>query len=49
MFETLKARYTAWNRYNRTVSALSALSNRELEDIGFAPWDIKSVARKAAR
>ncbi len=49
MFETLKARYTAWNRYNRTVSELSALSNRELEDIGFAPWEIKSVARKATR
>jgi uncharacterized protein YjiS (DUF1127 family) len=49
MFETLKARYSAWNRYNRTVAELSALSHRELEDIGFAPWDIKSVARKAAR
>jgi uncharacterized protein YjiS (DUF1127 family) len=49
MFETLKARYATWNRYNRTVAELSALSARELEDVGFAPWEIKAVARKAAR
>jgi uncharacterized protein YjiS (DUF1127 family) len=49
MFETLKARYASWNRYNRTVAELSALSHRELEDIGFAPWEIKAAARKAAR
>lgn len=49
MFETLKARYTTWNVYKRTVAELSALSHRELEDIGFAPWEIKAAARKAAR
>jgi uncharacterized protein YjiS (DUF1127 family) len=49
MFETLKTRYQAWNRYNRTVAELSALSHRELEDVGFAPWEIKAVARKASR
>jgi uncharacterized protein YjiS (DUF1127 family) len=49
MFETLKARYASWNLYKRTVSELSALSHRELEDVGFAPWEIKAAARKAAR
>lgn len=49
MFETLKARYSAWNRYNRTVAELQALSARELEDVGIAPWQIKSVAARAVR
>jgi uncharacterized protein YjiS (DUF1127 family) len=49
MFETLKSRYKVWSRYNRTVSELKALSHRELEDIGFAPWEIEAAARKAAR
>jgi uncharacterized protein YjiS (DUF1127 family) len=49
MFETLKTRITTWKRYSRTVSELTALSNRELEDLGILRHDIKSVARKAAK
>jgi uncharacterized protein YjiS (DUF1127 family) len=49
MFETLKSRYSTWKRYSRTVSELSALSNRELDDLGIVRADIKSVAAKAAR
>ena len=49
MFEQLKTRYTTWKRYNRTVAELSALSNRELDDLGFARGDIAEVARRASR
>jgi uncharacterized protein YjiS (DUF1127 family) len=49
MFETLKTRYSTWKRYNRTVAELSALSNRELADLGIMRTDIQAVARKAVR
>jgi uncharacterized protein YjiS (DUF1127 family) len=49
MFETLKTRITIWKRYNRTVSELTALSNRELADLGIMRTDISRVAREAAR
>jgi uncharacterized protein YjiS (DUF1127 family) len=49
MFETLKTRYSTWKRYSRTVSELRALSSRELEDLGIAPWQIKDVARQAVK
>ena len=49
MFETLKARYSTYKRYSRTVSELQALSHRDLTDLGISPWDIKRVAREAAR
>ena len=49
MFEVLKTRITAWKRYNRTVSELNALSNRELADLGIARTDIQSVARAAVK
>jgi len=49
MFEVLKTRITAWKRYNRTVSELNALSNRELADLGIARADIQSVARAAVK
>ena len=49
MFEVLKTRITAWKRYNRTVSELNALTNRELSDLGIARSDIQRVARQAAR
>lgn len=47
MFETLKSRITTWRRYSRTVAELSALSNRELDDLGIVRADIKLVAAKA--
>jgi uncharacterized protein YjiS (DUF1127 family) len=49
MFETLKTRITTWKRYNRTVSELAALSNRELADLGIMRTDISRVAREAVR
>jgi uncharacterized protein YjiS (DUF1127 family) len=49
MFETLKSRYSRWQRYNRTVSELGSLSNRDLADLGIMRADITRVARDASR
>lgn len=49
MFEVLKSRITTWKRYSRTVNELSALSNRELADLGISRSDILRIAREAAR
>jgi len=49
MFEVLKSRITTWKRYNRTVSELQGLTNRELADLGIARTDIARIAREAAR
>ena len=49
MFEVLKTRINTWKRYNRTVTELQALTNRELADLGIARADIHRVARDAAR
>jgi uncharacterized protein YjiS (DUF1127 family) len=49
MFEVLKSRISTWKRYNRTVAELSALSNRELSDLGISRADISRVAREAVR
>lgn len=49
MFEVLKTRISNWRRYNRTVSELNALTNRELDDLGITRGDISRVAREAAR
>ena len=39
--------YRNWRRYRDTVSELSRLSNRELNDLGISRGDIQFVARKA--
>ncbi len=49
MFEVLKSRISNWKRYNRTVTELNALSNRELADLGIARTDIGRIARDAVR
>ena len=49
MFEVLKSRITTWQRYNRTVTELRGLTNRELADLGIARADIARIAREAAR
>ncbi len=49
MFETLKNRIAAWQKYSRTVTELESLSNRELADLGFGRSDIRTIARQAAR
>jgi uncharacterized protein YjiS (DUF1127 family) len=42
-------RVRAYMRYRASVRALSALTERELADIGILPGDIESVAKGAAR
>lgn len=49
MLEGLRTRVSAWNRYNRTVSQLSSLPNRDLADIGVLRADIRRAAKEAAR
>ena len=39
--------YRNWRRYRETVSELSRLSNRELNDLGISRSDIHFVARKS--
>jgi uncharacterized protein YjiS (DUF1127 family) len=39
--------YRNWRRYRETVSELSRLSNRELNDLGINRGDIPFVARKS--
>ena len=49
MFEVLKSRINTWKRYNRTVTELQSLSNRELAELGIARAEIERIARDAAR
>lgn len=44
----LRARLEEHARYRRTRDELSALSDRELDDIGLARGDIEQVARRSA-
>lgn len=39
--------YRNWRRYRETLTELSRLSNRELNDLGINRGDIAHVARKA--
>ena len=39
--------YRNWRRYRETVSELSRLSNRELQDLGISRSDIPHVARRS--
>lgn len=39
--------FRKWRNYRRTVTELSALSNRELDDLGINRGDIPHVARGA--
>ena len=49
MFSTLRNRYNRWQRYNRTVTELESLSNRDLADLGISRVDIPRLAREAVR
>ncbi|KIT16835.1 DUF1127 domain-containing protein [Jannaschia aquimarina] len=44
----LVTRFAKWRTYRKTVSELSELSERELDDLGLAPGDIRNVAMQAA-
>lgn len=39
-------KFRDWHAYRQTVKELSALSNRELADLGLSRGDIRSVARR---
>jgi uncharacterized protein YjiS (DUF1127 family) len=45
LLSALIAAFVDWNDARATRNALSALSDRELEDIGMVRGDIESVAR----
>lgn len=46
-FEAMVARFQAWRMYRKTVAELSALSDRELDDIGLIRSEVPNYARKA--
>ncbi|WP_428696755.1 DUF1127 domain-containing protein [Stappia sp.] len=49
MFDTLARTYRNWRTYQSTVSELSRLSARELDDLGIARGDIRFIAKRASR
>jgi uncharacterized protein YjiS (DUF1127 family) len=49
MFTTIRTNFDRWQRYKRTVGELSALSSRDLADLGIQRADIRRIAREAAQ
>jgi len=49
MFDFFSRRYRRWQLYNRTVSELESLTNRDLADLGIARCDIPRIARSSLR
>ena len=47
MFKSISTRLSAWRRERETVRELSALSDRELADLGIGRADIRFVAAGA--
>ncbi|MEM8823849.1 MAG: DUF1127 domain-containing protein [Pseudomonadota bacterium] len=45
---TLRADWAKWRQYRKTVNELSALSTRDLDDLGIARGMIRSIALEAA-
>lgn len=48
MIASLRTRFERYRLYRRTVGELSALSNRELADLGLSRAMIRGLARQAA-
>lgn len=48
MLSTIVRLFQQWSRYNRSVSELSRLGDRELADIGISRSDIQRIAWTAA-
>jgi uncharacterized protein YjiS (DUF1127 family) len=46
---SIRSRLRRWRRYRETVRELSALSSRELSDLGIYRSDIGRLAREASR
>lgn len=46
--EHARESYAAWRLYRNTVNELSALSNRDLVDLGIGRGDIRAIAMEAA-
>ena len=44
----LRARYKTYRLYRDTLDGLSALSNRELDDLGLSRSELRRVAEEAA-
>lgn len=44
IFNRIASDYRRWREQRRTVSELSRLSTRQLEDIGLAPYQIEDAA-----
>ncbi|GGE78209.1 MULTISPECIES: DUF1127 domain-containing protein [Stappia] len=49
MFESLTRKYRSWKSYQSTVSELSRLTTRELDDLGIARGDIPFIAKRVSR
>ncbi len=47
--KSITARVSAWRRYRNAVRELEQLTDRELNDLGIARYNIDSVARLSAR
>lgn len=45
-FARLRRSYADAREFRRTYNELSALSDRELTDLGLSRWDIANIARK---
>ncbi len=48
-FKTITEKLSAWRRYRDAVRELTALTDRELEDIGIRRGDIPFIASSASR
>jgi uncharacterized protein YjiS (DUF1127 family) len=49
MFGTIVRFFQAWRRYNKSLTELNRLGDRELADIGISRSDIQRVAWGAAQ
>lgn len=45
IFERFSNDYRRWREQRRTVTELSRLSPRQLDDIGISPYEIEDAAR----
>ncbi len=49
MIDSVVRKYNNWKRFRQTYDELSALTNRELDDLGIARSDIARYARVSAK